>query len=250
MKKSALVLASLAALASQAATALNAGDLSFTAVNADEDGWAMVSFVDIAPNTTLYFTDNEWTGSAFNTGESYHQWNSGASTIVAGTVIRFQNIDAASLSSTFGTLTRASVSGSTNYGLSASEDSIYAYTASSATGTPTFIAAVTTTAFGTASAGVLTNTGLSVGNGAIALGGGAEWEQYVGDRAGQASFAAYKALVGNIANWTHNPKDGSYAAMAPNTTAFSVTAVPEPETYALMLSGLLAVGFVARRRRG
>jgi len=250
MKKSALVLASLAALASQAATALGAGDLSFTAVNADEDGWAMVSFVDIAPNTTLYFTDNEWTGSAFNTGESYHQWNSGASTIVAGTVIRFQNIDVAGLSSTFGTLTRATVSGSTNYGLSASEDSIYAYTASSVTGSPTFIAAATTTAFGTASAGVLTNTGLSVGNGAIALGGGAEYEEYIGSRSGQASFAAYKAMVGNIANWTNNPKDGSYAAMVPNTTAFSVTAVPEPETYALMLSGLMAVGFIARRRRG
>ena len=251
MKKSVLFLASLAALASQAATALGSGDLAFTAINADEDGWAMVSFVDIAPNTTIYFTDNEWNGSAFNTGEGYHQWNSGASTIVAGTVIRFQNIDVTGLSSTFGTLSRASVSGSTNYGLSASEDSVYAYTASSVTATPTFIAAITTTAFtGATTSGLLTNTGLSIGAGAIALGGGAEYEEYIGARSGEANFAAYKPLVGNLANWTNNPKDGNYAANVPNTTTFSVTAVPEPETYALLMSGLLTVGFVARRRRG
>ena len=32
-------------------------------------------------------------------------------------------------------------------------------------------------------------------------------------------------------------------------TAASVTAVPEPETYALMLAGLGMMGFIARRRR-
>ncbi len=250
-KTFALIAAAAAAVVSQSAVAaLAAGDVSFTALNADEDGWALLTFVDIAANTKIYFTDNEWNGSAFNTGESYHQWVSGSATIAAGTVIRFSKIDTTSLASSVGTLSRAAVSGSAGYGISQDEDSIYAYTASSATSTPTFLAAITTTAFGTASAGVLTNTGLSISNGAIALGGGADWEQYVGDRSGEASFAAYKPLVGDIANWTNNPNTGSYGSQLPDTTAFNVTAVPEPQTYALMLSGLLAVGAIARRRRG
>ena len=33
------------------------------------------------------------------------------------------------------------------------------------------------------------------------------------------------------------------------TTQFSITPIPEPETYALMLAGLAAIGFVGRRRK-
>ena len=247
--KTLFALAAIAAAALAPAHALTTGDLAFTAFNADEDGWSLVTFVDIAPNATVYFTDNEWTGTAFNGGESYHAWTTGGSQIDAGTVIRFASIDTTSLSASIGTLARAAVSGSNNFGMSQSEESIYAYVASSVTGTPTFLAAITNTAFGTASAGQLTNTGLGIGAGAIALGGGADFEQYTGARTGLASFAAYKPLVNDIANWTNNPNDGSYASQLPDTTAFSVTAVPEPETYALMLAGLAAVGMLARRRQ-
>lgn len=211
------------------AFALSPGDLAFTSINADEDGWAMVALAPIPANTTIYFTDNEWDGSAFNTGESYTQWVSGGSIIPAGTVIRFSSVDTVTLASSVGSLTRASVSGSINWGLSSGEESIYAYQASSASAVPTvFVAAICNTSFGTATAGVLTNTGLSIGSGAIqtAYSSGSDFAEYNGPRSGQATFAAYLPSVSNIANWTVDTSNGVYGTTVPNTSMFSIVTGP------------------------
>lgn len=48
--------------------------------------------------------------------------------------------------------------------------------------------------------------------------------------------------------WVETNNVGNDHGLAIDNLSFSVTAIPEPGTYALMLAGLAAVGFVARRR--
>lgn len=253
-----ILLAGLVAVASVNAYALGAGDMAFTSFNADEDGWSMVTFADIAANTTLYFSDNEWNGlaigagGAFNSGESFHKWTSGASVISAGTVVRFLATDRTTLSSSFGTLTRESVSGSTNYGTANSNETIYAYQGGGAATPTRFIAAVTNGSF--TADGSLTGTGLVESSSAIRLNTNApaatpDYAEYNGPRNGQTTFAGFRSLVNDPAHWTVDTTNGTYTNSVPNVTAFTISPVPEAETWTMLLAGLGLIGSIARRRR-
>lgn len=250
MKKISLIAALL--LSSQANAALNAGDIMFTAFNADEDGLSFVTFVDIAANTTIYFSDNEWTGSAFNSGESYNQWVS-TSVVSAGTVVRFSAYDKTTLSASTGTLSRMSVSGNTNWGIANDKETVYAYLGSVATSPTTFLTAITNGKF--TEHGSLTNTGLIAGVNAIELTSKAgassepDYAEYNGARDGLNNFADYKALVVNVANWNVDTVNNSRSAeVVPNTTNFSVSAVPEADSLAMFLGGLGLLALVRLRQ--
>jgi FG-GAP-like repeat len=230
---------------------LTKGDIAFTSFNADEDGFSLVTFVNIDPSTTIYFTDNEATGTtngvtSFNTGESYTQWVSPATTVLAGTVIRFSAYDKTTLSASIGTLSAIG----TLPGLSQSGDVIYAFLGTSSTTPTTILTAISNGDTVVPSAGgvvttaaIFSNAGLTPGIDAILLrtGTGADYGEYGtattlstntvsspvnAPRSGLSSFAAYKPLVFDTSNWSVDQNDGVYTATVPNTTAFTIGSTP------------------------
>jgi hypothetical protein len=239
------LLAALLATAGVNAQALTTGDLAFTGFNADLDSWAVVTFVDIAANTTVYFSDNEWNGAAFNdTNEHAMAWNTGASTIAAGTVVLFTEIDGSTdvIAASVGTLGLAAGAG-TNLGLSASDETLYAYVGIDALNPTAFLAALTTESSTTN----VTNAGLIVFVNAVALTNSTDYADYTGVRS-DWSFDVYAATVNDANNW-NVIVGGDNALLTHDTTAFTIAAVPEAETYAMMLAGLGLVGLMARRRK-
>jgi hypothetical protein len=141
------------------------------------------------------------------------------------------------------------VSGSSNWGIANSNETVYAYLGTSATAPTTFLTAITNGTF--TADGSLTNTGLIEGTTAIRLntivGGSPDFAQYTGDRISKVSFDEYKPLLADPSNWFVDPISGSYATTVPDTSAF-IASIPEADTYLMMLSGLGLLGFSARRK--
>lgn len=113
------------------------GDIAFTAFNADgDDDFAIVTFKDIPANTSIYFSDNEWDGTALNTGESNWEWQTGNAVVPAGTVIVFNSVSSAGKTVSIG-----SYVGNPG-GVSASSEAIFCYLGTDANTPTVFLAAV------------------------------------------------------------------------------------------------------------
>ena len=108
-------------------TVLAAGDIALIELQSDTpDNFSFVTLADIKDGTTIYFTDNAWTGTALAATEGTLTWTA-TSFIPRGTVVSY---DGSSVSS--GTTISES-----NFALSFSGDNIFVYQGSSST--PTFI---------------------------------------------------------------------------------------------------------------
>ncbi len=194
--------------------------MAFTALNADgNDDFAMVTFVDIPANTTIYFTDSEWDGSQFGTDENDFSWNSGTATINAGTVISFNAISDISV-----TVSHGSITGEPG-GVSGSSEAIFAFHGTAPRVPTTFIAAI---ANSNSAYGSLDNTGLVDGTTAITYPDGTDIGAYNGPRTG-LDINGYWLALNDMPNYDFQDDSGDQSndGIAPdlsfNTTSFVVS---------------------------
>ena len=248
MKPLALAATFAAAFLAGQAHALSAGDIAVVAYNADgDDSFAWVALTDIAANTVINFTDSSWQATAFRGTEHLDAggpltWSS-ATDLAAGSVIVYSG-------ATLNTW-NVGVAGGVGPVFSTGGDQVFVYEGSNAA--PDFVYGVQfANAAGIVAAPTVsssTNTtnvpdALSLAAGTMVDLGNFDDGYYNGITEG--SQAELLAAIADSANWVLS---NDAQPTANWVASFTVAAVPEAETYAMMLAGLGLVGFMAARRR-
>lgn len=235
-------LCALALLWTGAAQALQVGDVLFSAFNGDEDGWSVVALAGLPSGTVMYFSENSWNGISgeFESGEAYYTWTLGED-LPAGRVVRFSAVNRSGRTASVGSL-----SATAGAELSATAESLFAYTGDSAQQPARFVAALSTEGFADDQ---LAGTGLIKGLSAVVLTGSTDFAEYIGPRSGKARFTDYAKLLADPLNW-NILVGGNQASRLPVTDSFAIRAsVPEPASGAMVLAGLGLLGAIRRSRR-
>ena len=195
---------------------LSAGDIAFIAYNADGgDDAAFVALADIPNGTSIYFTDNEWTGSAFNnTGEGTITWTA-TSTVVSGDIVVMTDLSAG-ISVNIGSISR---SGSFNLG--ASNECLWALSAPPAISyseTPIFYGLICNDIV---NGDTTSGTGITLGVNGINFDNDWDGFLYTGSRSGEVLFSAYLPEIYDSSNWQQESSNGENILPVP-TTAFTI----------------------------
>ena len=140
---------------------LSAGDIAIIGVSVDDEEVLLVALSDIPSGEAVFFTDDEWGGSAFNSGEGFYEWTTPS--ISAGTVLTLTKTS----TTVGGTITQKA--GSMTLGNSGDGFFLYQTTTNVFnTGNYTILGFAGEDA---GDAGTLTGTGLVIGSNAVYFGG-------------------------------------------------------------------------------
>ncbi len=204
----------------------------FVGWDADNNDVAFVATVDVAPGEVIYFTDDEWDGTAFLGSEQLFEWTVPAGGIEAGTVVTLDMMTGPPDAS-FDT------GGAVDYirggGLLArSNEMVWAFqgTRVGDTVTPTdFIGVIANEATGTnTQTPNLSGTGLTTSNGAIIIDGDEDYMEFTTD--GTLSDPVTRddliAEISDTSNWTtadgggnNNPNGTGFDVVIPDVVCFT-----------------------------
>ena len=234
-----LVIFLLSGIYSPAQTTLTDGDIAFTRINGDADSFSFVALTNIASSTAIYFSDEYWDGSEFES-EYYTILFTATSDIDAGDEVHivFSTLTATFTSGTAtGTLNDVGASNAlgANF-IQAAGDNIMAFQGSIAS--PVFIAAISSNtgvsgtsgdAWQTASASYNTKLPAGKTNGQDGYLGlfpvGATQSEvdnarYKTDAPHSGDKATLLSAIMNLSNWEFDPTN--FTPYSASTTAFTV----------------------------
>ena len=194
-------------------TTLSPGDLAFLSLKVSNgDGFAFVTYVDICPNTIIYFTDNPYrnTGGFCTSMEEFCISLTVTTLIPAGTQITYNDGAPGTFTIPAGAGTIAfafnSEAGSNN-GFSSSGDNCFAFQGSYAL--PNFICAIKTSSYNAAGTVTCSNrahtelpSSLTLGVNALFVNVGSTDGIYYDCGLTSSTQAALNADINNSSNWT------------------------------------------------
>jgi uncharacterized protein len=235
---------------------LATGSIGFVGFNSDgTDNLAFVALAPIPSGEVIFFSDEEWNGTAWASDtESQFSWTA-SSSIAAGTIVTLNNVlniysGSPAPSSNFGTI--LGITDANNLAnIANADDAVFAYQGGNAFTPSTFLAMIANED-SVGGGWTLTGTGLSQAAGtAIVFTTDEDAMAYIGPRSGEATFSAYLPELANLgANWTTVGSSPDGTTLLPfSTTAFTITSVPEVSAFAF--SGLICctMGLWSLRRR-
>lgn len=236
-----ILLSSVLAVSGAANAVIQSGDIALVGINSDNpDSFTIVALRDLAVNESFSFADSGLLSTGGFRGSEGAKTLTLTSAVSAGKVISFTGASIASATVGGTSVGAISVNGDqSNFALNTDGDQLFLFTGDFAT--PTLIAGYDIANAGWSTTATNATSSAQPTGVPSAYLGSLDNAEYTGTRTG--TRAQLLAELYKESNWT--PQN---TLITLNTGDFTVQAVPEPASMAVL--GLGLVGIIKRRRKG